>query len=213
MIRIGQRFKDTRIKKGFSLEDVSQSTKIRTSFLSAIENGEYEKLPSVAYATGFVRNYARFLGLSEKASLALFRREFDEDKAYRVLPHGFAKNKEFSIKRVKIQQTAILAALVFLGILGYILFQYRQAIINPPLTVSSPLENAVINSSGLVVLGKTDPDTTVFVDNYPVSVESDGSFRKTITVFPGKTTITIKAVNKFGRQTILKRDIEAKPGS
>lgn len=213
MIKIGQRLKEIRLQKELTIEDISAKTKIRPKFITALENGDYEKLPSAAYAQGFLRNYARFLGIAEKEALALFRREFDEDQAYRVLPHSFSKDKEVSFSKFRSRQTIIIVVFIFLALLGYIVFQYRQAIVNPSLLVSLPRESMTILSSGVVVSGKTDPDVTVFVDNYPVSVDSIGNFRKTITVFPGKTTIIIKAVNRFGRQTVTKRQIISKPGS
>lgn len=212
MIKAGQKFQEARLQKNLSLADVSQSTKIKVSFLDAIEKGEYERLPSVAYAQGFVRNYARFLNMPEKETLALFRREFDEEKVLKVLPQGFTKTKEFSLFRFKSKQTLFLVSLVFLILVGYILFQYRGALVNPSLYITSPKENAVISSSAVTVIGKTDPNTAVYVNNSLVSVDNSGLFTKVINVFPGKTTIIVKAANKFGKETLLQRDIEIKPG-
>lgn len=213
MIKVGQKFLEARLRKGLALEDISQSTKIKISFLKAIEDGEYEKLPSSSYAQGFVRNYAKFLELPEKETLALFRREFDEEKVQKVLPQGFSKTNDFPLKRLKIRQTLFLAILPFLAILGYIIFQYRGAILNPSLSVSSPRQNAVISSSLVTVIGKTDPNSTVFISGTPVTVNGNGVFTKEINVFPGKVTIVIRVVNSFGKETILKREIEVKPGS
>jgi cytoskeletal protein RodZ len=212
MIKVGQKFQEARLQKSLSLEDVSQSTKIKVIFLDAIEKGEYEKLPSVTYAQGFVRNYARFLNLPEKEILALFRREFDEEKILRVLPQGFTKTKEFSLSRFKSKQTLLLISLVFLILAGYILFQYREALVNPSLYITSPKENAVISSSAVTVIGRTDSNSTVFINSFSVSVDNNGVFTKVINVFPGKTTIVIKSVNKFARETVLQRDVEIKSG-
>ncbi len=213
MIKVGQKFQEARIAKDLTLEDVSKSTKIKKQFLEAIEKGEYEKLPSVTYAQGFVRNYARFLEMPEAETLALFRREFDEEKSLKVLPSGFAKTKEFPVSRFKVKQTIIFGLLICFVILAYIIFQYRGALVNPSLTVSSPLENSQIDSSVVTVTGKTDPNATVYVSNYQVTVDNNGVFSKVINVFPGKTTLTVTAVNPFGKQTTIKRDIEVKPGS
>ncbi|MCL6096740.1 MAG: helix-turn-helix domain-containing protein [Patescibacteria group bacterium] len=212
MIRAGQKLEEARLQKNLSLEDVSQGTKIKVGFLDAIEKGEYEKLPSVAYAQGFVRNYARFLNMPEKETLALFRREFDEEKTLRVLPQGFTKTKEFSLSRFKSKRTLFSVSLVFLILIGYILFQYRGALISPSLYIISPKENAVISSSVVTVIGKTDPNSTVYINKDLINVDQSGNFEKTINVFPGKTTIIVKAANKFGKETVLQRDIEIKPG-
>ncbi len=210
MIRAGQKLRDERKSRGLSISEVSNATKIRTEFLEAIEKGEYEKLPSPSYAHGFVRNYSRFLKIPEKEILPLFRREFDAEKVYKVLPEGLVRQKEVPLKKFKIKQAVTLTAFLFIFLLGFLVFQYRYAFVNPPITLNSPLEMAVLSSSTILVLGKTDPNSTITVNDEPVSVNQDGGFRKEITGFSGKTTITVKAVNRFGKQTILTRHVVIK---
>lgn len=213
MIKAGIKLKEKRLEKGLSLEDVSKNTKIKQEFLEFIENGAYEKLPSVSYAQGFVRNYAKFLNLNEKEIMAIFRREFEGEKLYRVLPKGFEQEDEFPISRLKIRRSALFIILSFLIFLGYIFFQYRYAIINPPLTITSPKNLSVTSSSQIKVIGKTDSNATVYVNLDAVSVDESGNFQKVIFVFPGKTTITIKAVNKFLKETTKKIEINVVPGT
>ena len=210
MIRAGQKLRDERQNRGLSISEVSSATKIRTRFLEAIEKGEYVKLPSSSYAQGFVRNYAKFLDLAEEEILALFRREFDEEKAYKVLPEGLVRQKEMPLKRFKIKQAVVLVVLLFVLLLGFIVFQYRNTFISPPISLSSPIEMEVLSSSTVSVSGNTDPNSTITVNDEQVSVNSDGTFRKIITGFPGKTTITVKAVNRFGKQTIVERHVVIK---
>ncbi len=209
MLKAGERLKEERERKGITLEQASIATKIRVTFLSFIEKGEYSKLPSVAYTQGFVRNYADFLDLPEKEVLALFRREFDENKAYRVLPAGFARTEEFSIHRFKLKNTAIFGSLIFIALAVYILFQYRSAFLGPTLFVSSPKDKAVISSSNVLVTGKTATDSTIFVNDEPVIVSNDGSFKKDINVFPGDNSIAVRSVNRFGRETVVVRQVKA----
>jgi len=105
MIHVGEKLCEERVRKGLTLEDVARSTKIKLSFLSAIEKGEYEKLPSSTYAHGFVRNYAKFLGLPEHETLAIFKREYAEENFFKVLPEGMARNADFSLSKFKIAQS------------------------------------------------------------------------------------------------------------
>lgn len=209
MIRAGQKLREQRITKGLTIEEVSKKTKIRASYLLAIEKGEYQKLPASTYIQGFVRNYAKCLELNEQEILALFRREFDEEKTFAVLPEGLAK-EDFPIKRIRLADTAKIIILLAIILLGYILFQYRYAIISPPLEVLAPTEGAVISSRTITVSGKTNSNAIVFVNNDNVSLDSDGNFKKSINVFPGKTTIRIKAINYFGKEKIIERSIEVK---
>lgn len=200
MVNVGQRLKEIRLQKGLTLSDVSQSTRIRPNFLEYIENGEYEKLPSATVAHGFVRNYISFLGLPEKETMAIFKREFDEEKIYKVLPGGMAKREDFPIIRMNFSRFILVAVLLF-SLLVFLLFQYKDAIISPSVSITSPTDNQVISSTYIVVSGKTNPENVVYVNSFPVSVNDDGSFKKIISVFTGVNTIQIKVVNRFDKVT------------
>ncbi|MFO7624664.1 MAG: helix-turn-helix domain-containing protein, partial [Anaerolineales bacterium] len=60
---LGQRLREARLARSLSVEEAAQATRIRVRFLAALENGDYEALPSAAQARGFVRSYAGYLGL------------------------------------------------------------------------------------------------------------------------------------------------------
>lgn len=209
MVPLGKRLHNERMQRKLSLEEVAAATKIKASFLIAIEKGEYDKLPSPAYAKGFVRNYAAYLGMPKTEVTAFFRREFDEKRAYKVLPDSLSKTEEFPLKRLKVQQSLIIAAVLLLVFLGYLLFQYRYQFIGPPLTVDSPKQNSM-TSQDVRVSGKTDSNATVVVNDEPVSLTIDGEFSKQLTLFPGQTKITIKSKNRFGKETIVEREIVVK---
>lgn len=209
MVRVGQKLHETRINQSLTLEQIAEATKIRPQFLTAIEKGEYEKLPSPSYAQGFVRNYASFLGLSQKEILPLFRREFDEKKAFKVLPDGMTRSSGFSLTRTHIQQSFFIVVLAGIALLGYLGFQYRAMFFPPMLVVNSPKQNAQTKDE-ITVSGKTDPNAAIFINNEPVLPNTNGEFTKNLTLFPGKTSITLKAKNRFGKETILERTIDVK---
>lgn len=61
---LGSWLRDAREARGESLDDVSKVTRIGRSYLAAIEQDDLDKLPRDAYARGFIRLYAKYLGLS-----------------------------------------------------------------------------------------------------------------------------------------------------
>lgn len=199
---------EERTKRRISIEEVSEATKIRASFISAIEKGEYNKLPSSSYAQGFVRNYTRFLGLPEEEIMAVFRREFDSKKASRVLPKGLSGEDEFRVKRFKPRQTFIVVGAFFAILLLYMLFQYRYVIINPPLNIVYPQDGVTLASERIVVSGSTNPDSTIYVNDQPVAADEEGNFKKEIDVFLGDNKIVVKSVNRFGRETVEERNLK-----
>lgn len=205
MIKAGQILKEERLRQGLTLDEVSKVTKIRVSFLDAIEKSEYEKLPASTFAQGFVRNYTRFLNLSDREVIPVFRREFDEESVFKVLPQGMG-SADFPVSKIKISQF-ILIPLLFLSLVFYLLFQYKDALINPTINLTSPKENEVVNSSLVLVSGSTNPENVVYVNNFPVSVDENGNFKKSISVFQGKAQIDIKVVNRFNKSTDIIRHI------
>lgn len=72
MDSIGDFFKQVRETKGLTVEDVASKTRIRTDFVKALEEGNFAKLPDQVFARGFVRSYARSLGLDEEDAIHRF---------------------------------------------------------------------------------------------------------------------------------------------
>jgi cytoskeleton protein RodZ len=59
----GSRLKEQREKRGITLEQITKSTKIGTRFLEALEEDHFELLPGGIFNKGFVKAYARSVGL------------------------------------------------------------------------------------------------------------------------------------------------------
>ncbi|RME82559.1 MAG: helix-turn-helix domain-containing protein, partial [Caldilineae bacterium] len=70
MLDIGQLLRQTREARELSLADVEEQIRIRQRFLHALESGDWDALPNEVVARGFIRRYARFLGLDPDELLA-----------------------------------------------------------------------------------------------------------------------------------------------
>ena len=67
-----QYLKKLREKKGVSLQEISDVTKISVGSLTALENGDYEKFPGRVYIVGFLRSYAEYIGIDVQQAKAHF---------------------------------------------------------------------------------------------------------------------------------------------
>ncbi len=74
----GDRLRQAREKKGISLDDIAQITKIGTRQLAAMEAEEFDKLPGGIFNKGFVRSYARCVGLNEDEAVAEYLEAIQE---------------------------------------------------------------------------------------------------------------------------------------
>lgn len=72
MESVGEFFRHVRETKGLTIDEVASKTRIRTDFLKALEEGNFAKLPDQVFAKGFVRTYARSLGLDEDDAMNRF---------------------------------------------------------------------------------------------------------------------------------------------
>ena len=66
---VGAILKEARLAKGISLADAEKGTSIRSRYLQAVENDEYDKTPGEVFLKGIIRNYGNFLGLNVRSLL------------------------------------------------------------------------------------------------------------------------------------------------
>jgi len=69
---VGDFFRQVRETKGLTLDEVAIKTRIHPEYLKALEESNFAKLPEQVFAKGFVRSYARSLGLDEDDAMRRF---------------------------------------------------------------------------------------------------------------------------------------------
>ena len=62
----GEELRREREIRGISLKEIADATKISRRFLEAIERNDHKTLPAPVFTRGFVREYARYLGLNSE---------------------------------------------------------------------------------------------------------------------------------------------------
>lgn len=72
---VAKMLREAREEKGEEISRISERLRIRAAYLQAIEEGRYRELPGDAYAIGFVRAYAHYLGLDGEETVRLFKKE------------------------------------------------------------------------------------------------------------------------------------------
>jgi cytoskeleton protein RodZ len=72
MASLGERLREAREARGLSPSEVSEKIRIRTVYLIAIEEENWRAVGAPVYIRGFLRTYARFLGLDPEEVVAQF---------------------------------------------------------------------------------------------------------------------------------------------
>jgi len=70
---LGQQLREHREAKGITLEQIGKASNISLSHLQAIEEGQYHLLPGPTFTIGFLRQYARCVGLDPDDVIRLYR--------------------------------------------------------------------------------------------------------------------------------------------
>ena len=74
MESFGERLRQAREARHITLQELAASTKIGTRTLQALEDGRFDQLPGGIFNKGFVRSYAREVGLDEEETVAAYLR-------------------------------------------------------------------------------------------------------------------------------------------
>lgn len=209
MKTVGEILKKARTEKGLELDVIEKQLRIRKKFLEALEENAWERLPSLPYIKGFLRNYSLFLGLKPEEMVAIFRRQFSEQQKGRLIPEGLAHPLNEPLLKFT-PQTAVFGviAVFLLFFLGYLILQFRSYTSPPNLVINKPTQGLVLNSNKIQIEGKTDIDAVVSVNNQKIALDRDGQFTTTISLLPGVNTITIESVSKYGKKKTSTRTVE-----
>jgi cytoskeletal protein RodZ len=73
----GSVLRQARERRCISLADVARKTKVSQSSLERLEAGRLDDLPPDVFVRGFIRSYARTVGLREAEPLGLFEQALD----------------------------------------------------------------------------------------------------------------------------------------
>lgn len=190
-----------------TLSEAEQATRIRSKYIEAIETGDYDTLKDDVYARGYVKNYADYLGLDPKPILKMY----DAERA------GQREMKRQSIKQnrrpiqlglkpirgmkwvvtprtfIALSTLAVVSAVVL-----YIIWQVL-VLSAPPRLVINNTEARMVTASFGYVSGRVENGSDLFINDSPVLVAADGSFRERIALTNGLNEIKLTAKNRLGK--------------
>lgn len=128
---LGNRLKEARKAKGYTLDDLQAITKIQKRYLAGIENEDYSMMPGSFYVRAFIKQYAEAVGLDAQEMLSLYREnesseQMKEEEIQRSAPQlsqkaGFMKSGQMNEVLPK-----IITALFIIVILAVVIFLYKH---------------------------------------------------------------------------------------
>ncbi len=212
-LTLGEKLQKLRGDTHVPLTEVARSTRIRVRYLEYLENGEYEKLPADVYVRGFLRNYARFLGVDEGILMKLYEQERNIQRnlgnTTETKTNGFnLPTPSFVItsKTVTLSVVALLTVVVF----GYLYQEFTHFAAEPELVILEPAPGVVSEVSEVVLRGKTEKGARVSINGEASFVGSEGEFSEKLTLQSGVNTVTVVAINRFEKSKTETLTLEAR---
>lgn len=107
--RLVKRLRDARVTLGLSVADVERDTRINRTYIEAIEESRFEDLPAPVYARGFVRSYARYLGIDPAEAVEAMPRDLPAAVGMEPLP-GLRRTAAPVLPAINVPVAATIAA-------------------------------------------------------------------------------------------------------
>lgn len=205
---IGERLKSKRLELKLTVEKVSNELKIRPEFIKALEADDYTIFASDVYAKGFIKNYAKFLGLNSENFTAVYRRDIEstrlQTKKSKDTPLDSRSKRTFAFNRKSIRYFLFIILLTFVT---FGLLKLLNKTFEPPyIELLTPM-NIYANSSTAMdyydktvrITGRVNPNTAVKVNSITVGTKPDNTFESDL--FPvtlEKNTFLVEAISSVG---------------
>jgi len=206
--------KERRIARNLSVEQIAELTKIRAEYLYALEDGDFGKFPSEVYLKGFLKNYAKFLGVSSHEAVALYRREnivTPEKKQNEFFKKIKESGRNFVITPNKIIAASI--GVIIIIILFYLSSYFGTILKRPAITLTSPIRisqdgeySINVEGDSVHLTGTLETNAIFSINGQDISPATVTSFDKTIQLTGGissQNKFVIKAVTPFGRDSTI----------
>ena len=195
---VGQDLRKARERKGEELEHISRLLKIRRDYLALLEEGAADSLPGRAYAIGFVRSYATYLGLDGA--------EYVERLKAEIAGRGDSKEPQVSsappsTDHLWLQGQWVVGGLIVAVVLyaGYYLFVSATQLSEQPVL---PVPARLAAEAGLPPSGSVPPSTVPAAASTPPAVEVPGPQTQAAAPAPLPQGQTFGAENTNSRITL-----------
>lgn len=168
-LTLGEKLRQAREERGISISEVAEQTRISAHYLDCIENDDYRTLPGGIFNKGFVKSYAKYVGVSEQEALLDYTRLVEEQSGAAAEEPKSYKPEVLTDDRTStgMLPTAIIAVIV-LGLMTWGLLKLVDYLQNQP---TQPAANANSTNSGTAADANASSDIQQLPPTDQISVE------------------------------------------
>jgi cytoskeleton protein RodZ len=136
MGEFGKELRSERVSRGVGIEEISDSTKISSRYLTALEQDQFEQLPGGVFNKGIVRSYARVVGLDEEFWVGRYMEAYQQsgqvktdDADWIAFAENVGKSRPIEGERpdLRLRWAGVAALLLLLVGLGWFVWSYVRS--------------------------------------------------------------------------------------
>lgn len=188
-INIGETLRKARIDKTISLDELQQRTKIQKRYLLAIEENDFQELPSDYYLRTFIRQYADEVNLDGNHLIDVLDGKDQPKPTYPELETvGELRKNKHAEDPKKIQFRATLpmvvlglVALAIISVVGYMTWLDHQSSAMISENSSVQVERSAVSSSSVVKVSSSQPAATTETSKEPEKPKMSIAMKKNAT--------------------------------
>lgn len=111
-VAVGKLLAEARVQAELSVDDVAARLRLTTRQVNALESGDLDALPGLAFARGFIRNYAKLLQIDAQPLLEAYQSQTSDGMPAKISLHS--ENIQISGRQRKGWMVYLLASLIVL---------------------------------------------------------------------------------------------------
>ncbi len=189
---LGEKLRQAREERDISISEVAEQTRISPLYIESIENDDYSPLPGGIFNKGFVKSFAKFVGVDEDEALQDYSRQLSQQNEGQ--PEGDLKTYRPEVltddrSRSSLIPTLIFAAIILglmtwgvLALVWYIQEQQNQPAATNTANTAVNTNTANINSANTNTVQSIPATNEIKVEfkplGEPISVEATVDGRK-----------------------------------
>lgn len=203
-LTLGEKLQNMRTERRLSIAEVSKCTKIQSKYLEYLESGEYSKLPADVYVKGFLKSYAAYMGINERNLIKQFEREKGIHKNIKKIDDKEKTLNPINFSKLVITPKLIIASVLVLSVISIFFYLYKEVdsfVSKPRLVIIKPVDGSSTDGKITHLTGIAEKDALVTVNEQPVLVNEKGEFSQDIGLQEGLNVITVRAKNRFDKET------------
>jgi len=190
---LGEKLQKIRVERNISLEQASKDLNIPFKYLEDLENNNLSSLPSQAYLKKILKLYCRYLRLDFSACWRAMKK-FKVAEAER----NRDVNRKYFLSWPKFIRRMIIILLI-LAVLFFLVFKIKEIFIAPPLDIIQPTDGLIINQKQIEIIGQSQPEVEVTINNENILVDDQGNFQTTMDLQKGLNLIKITAKKRYSQ--------------